>query len=89
MPTASREVRKKRRLKRELSIAYRLLEVVTAQRDQMRITSQALQQELKKYTDGSKDATSDTPTVYGSVAAQLEADKNLSPEAKGDYTSGV
>lgn len=89
MPTASRNARKLRRVKIDRRLAYKMLDLAIAQRDQMRITSLSLQQELKKYTDGSKDAPSDTPPVYGDVAAQLEADKNLSPEAKGDYTSGV
>ena len=51
MPTASRNVRKARRVKRELTLAYRGLNMARKQRDQARLIATGLNEELKKYTD--------------------------------------
>lgn len=51
MATASRKVRRERRAKRELTLAYKGLDIALRQRDQARMIANALETELKKYTD--------------------------------------
>ena len=48
MPTASRSVRKLRRIKRERSIAFRLLDLVTKQRDGYRNMANMLGAEIER-----------------------------------------
>ena len=49
MARDSRTVRKARRIRRERSLVYKMLNVALAQRDQARMIAAALEQELKKY----------------------------------------
>lgn len=49
MATASRNVRKTRRLKRQRTIAFKIAKIAIAQRDQARMVAGALEQELKKH----------------------------------------
>lgn len=76
MPTASHNEKKKRRIKRELSLAYRIIGILTQQRDEARMTAHGLEQELKKWLDPSSIVAPemsgiDPEPVYGSVAATL------------------
>lgn len=65
MATASRKVRQLRRLKRERSLAYKGMDLALRQRDLSRMISNALEKELKKYTDDpfSEDAPSKEPNL--------------------------
>lgn len=48
MPTASRNVRKLRRIKRERSLAYKMATFALRQRDEARAIAAALEQELQR-----------------------------------------
>jgi hypothetical protein len=61
MATASRNVRKLRRIKRERSLAYKGMDLALKQRDIARMVAGALETELKKYTD---PATPDPDNFY-------------------------
>lgn len=59
MATASRAVRKLRRIKRERTIAYKGMDIALRQRDQARLVAIGLEKELKKYTDDPFPANTD------------------------------
>lgn len=73
MPVASRAERKMRRIKIEKRKAYQMLDIALAQRDNERMKSYGLMEELKKYVDPKtgKSYTSENEKVYGDVAATL------------------
>lgn len=75
MPTASRAVRKIRRIKRERSIAFRMLDLVTNQRNDARMVAHGIEQELKKYIKEYGQLTPDEPTTTQPVGTNSVADQ--------------
>lgn len=69
MATASRKVRKLRRLKRERTLAYKGMDLALRQRDLSRMISNALEKELKKYTDDPFPEDTNEPTPLGTIAS--------------------
>ena len=57
MPTASRQVRKLRRIKRERTLAYKGMDLAISQRDQAKLIAAGLEMELKKYAPGPEDSS--------------------------------
>lgn len=51
MPTASRSVRKMRRIKRDRTLAWKMASMALAERNQARMVAVGLEKELRKYTD--------------------------------------
>lgn len=74
MPTASRAERKLRRIKIDRRKAYNMLDIALGQRDNERMKSFGLMEELKKYVDPKtgKPYESKGEKVYGDVAAKLD-----------------
>lgn len=77
MPTASRAERKLRRIKIDRRKAYNMLDIALGQRDNERMKSFGLMEELKKYVDPKTgkpyvlEGVNDSKP-YGSVASQLD-----------------
>lgn len=74
MPTSSTKDRKIRKLKRERTLAYRMVDAIAMQRDQARLISVGLERELKKYITEYGQLTPPEPTPEVSPAVNKIAD---------------
>lgn len=76
MPTASRQVRKLRRIRRERSLAFRLVNASLQQRDDARMIASGLEQELKKYIDKFGEIKIEKVPSINKLADQLNGESD-------------